>query len=112
MPFVNHGEARAFKRPTICPRSDAFANLLFADPSVIHKSIGFPVNKLYGGRGQSDLAIIHNLELITAIVLIASPVVLWKDPHVIFKITVAIKSFIGRAVKLPLLTVLLRVQRV
>jgi hypothetical protein len=79
---------------------------LFADPIEILKAVGFPVSKLYGERGQADVAIIRVINLVIAAALIASPILLWKDPQILVKITAAAKGFIAAAIKLPLFTAL------
>jgi Dolichyl-phosphate-mannose-protein mannosyltransferase len=79
---------------------------LFANPIDILKTVGFPVSKLYGERGQTDLAILHILTVVVSIAMIASQIILWKDPRVVTKIATATKGFISAAAKLPLFTML------
>jgi hypothetical protein len=77
---------------------------LFADPIEILRTVGFPAKKLYGERGQADLAIVRSVTLVVSLWLIASQVVIWKDPLAVTKIVTATKGFISAAKKLPLFT--------
>src|SRR5262249_39087938 len=79
---------------------------LFADPVGILKTVGFPVSKLYGERGQTDLAILRMLTVVLSIAVIASQIILWKYPRVVTRIATATKDFISSAAKLPLFTML------
>src|SRR5262249_45858772 len=79
---------------------------LFADPVDILKTVGFPVSKLSGERGQTDLAILRILTVVVSIAVIASQIILWKYPRVITRIATATKDFILCAAKLPLFTML------
>ena len=77
---------------------------LFTDPRDVFKAVGFPVQLLSGDRGQADLATIRVLELVIAITMIASQVLVWRDPHVVAKIAAAIKNFIVAALRVPQFT--------
>ena len=79
---------------------------LFADPVGILKTVGFPVSKLYGERGQTDLAILRILTVVASIAVLASQIILWKYPRVVTRIATATKDFISSAAKLPLFTML------
>ena len=79
---------------------------LFADPVDILKTVGFPVSKLYGERGQTDLAILRILTVVVSIAVIASQIILWKYPRVVTRIATATNGFISAAAKLPLFTML------
>jgi hypothetical protein len=77
---------------------------LFADPVGILKAVKFPVSKLYGERGQADLAIIRIVIVVVSIAVIASQTILWRNPRVVNKVASAVRSFISAAAKLPLFT--------
>jgi hypothetical protein len=79
---------------------------LFADPIEILKTVGFPVGKLYGDRGQADLTIIRMVGLAIAVALVAFPIMLWKDPEFVRKIATEAQGVISAAAKLPLFTTL------
>src|SRR5262245_33472838 len=79
---------------------------LFADPVGILKTVGFPVDKLSGERGQSDLAILRILTVVISIAVISSQIILWKYPRVVTRIATATETFISSAPKLPLFTML------
>ena len=79
---------------------------LLVDPIDILKTVGFPVNKLYGERGQTDLAIFRLINLVVAVALIASQIILWKDPQVVTKAAAATKGFTSVATRLPSFTML------
>src|SRR5215510_12144224 len=79
---------------------------LFADPVGILKTVGFPMSKLSGERGQTDLAILRVLTVVVSIAVIASQIILWKYPRVVTRIATATKDFISSAAKLPLFTML------
>ena len=79
---------------------------LFVDPVDILKTVGFPVSKLYGERGQTDLAILRILTVVVSIAAIASQIILWKNPRVITEIGAATKNVISAWAKLPSFTML------
>jgi hypothetical protein len=79
---------------------------LFGDPVEMLKGVGFPASKLYGERGQADLAILRSLNLVVAAALVISSLLLWKDPEIVAKIAAATKGFASAAAGLPLFTTL------
>ena len=79
---------------------------LFGDPVDILKTVGFPVSKLSGDRGQTDLAILRILTVVVSIAVIASQIILWKYPRVVTRIATATQGFISSAAKLPLFAML------
>lgn len=79
---------------------------LFADLGGMLKTVGFPVTKLSGERGQTDLAILRFLTIVVSIAVIASQIILWKYSRVVTRFAIATKGYISAAAKLPLFTVL------
>ena len=62
---------------------------LVVNPVDILRAIGFPVKKLYGERGQTDLAIFHVVFLAGTFALVASQIFVWKNPNAPTKIAAA-----------------------
>ena len=79
---------------------------LFVDWVYILKAVGFPVNKLFGERGQTDLAIFRSLCVVVAVFLITSQIVLWTDPRAAVRVIKKIKGFSSAAANLPIFTTL------
>ena len=77
---------------------------LFADWATVLKAIGFPVSKLYGQRGQADLAMFRKLGAIMAVFLVASQVVLWRYPHAVTILAKGIEAIRAVAAQIPGLT--------
>jgi hypothetical protein len=77
---------------------------LFADLIDILKTVGFPVVKLSGERGQTDLAIFRAVNVLVGVTLVAVPVVTWKNPYAFTKVTAAAQGFLSAAARLPLFT--------
>ena len=72
---------------------------LFVDPSDVLQAIGFPARKLYGSRGQGDLAIIRILLLVTSVFLISFQLLIWKSPGSVLRKAAAIKNFAAVATR-------------
>jgi hypothetical protein len=66
------------------------------------RMVGFPAEKLYHPRVQADLATLRRLSVVAASLLMICPILLWRYPRVVARLSQSIEGVRAVAARLPM----------